>query len=138
MSLRPETGWPCVLLVDDNPETLNITTAHLQAQGARVIALNSPFGVTNMVRRERPDIIVLDVMLPGLSGGGLGTIIRSESDAPVIYFSAIPEQDLRDLSRAIANASYVLKSEGIIYLANEIERLSRRSRPPARSPRPTS
>jgi len=127
-----------VLLVDDNPETLNITTAHLQAQGARVIALNSPFGVTNMVRRERPDIIVLDVMLPGLSGGGLGTIIRSESDAPVIYFSAIPEQDLRDLSRAIANASYVLKSEGIIYLANEIERLSRRSRPPARSPRPTS
>ena len=127
-----------MLLVDDNPETLNITTAHLQAQGARVIALNSPFGVTNMVRRERPDIIVLDVMLPGLSGGGLGTIIRSESDAPVIYFSAIPEQDLRDLSRAIANASYVLKSEGIIYLANEIERLSRRSRPPARSPRPTS
>jgi len=127
-----------VLLVDDNPETLNITTAHLQAQGARVIALNSPFGVTNTVRRERPDIIVLDVMLPGLSGGGLGTIIRNESASPIIYFSAIPEQDLRDLARAIANASYVLKSEGILYLAHEIDRLSRRSRPPPRSTRPTS
>jgi DNA-binding response OmpR family regulator len=126
-----------VLLVDDNPETLNNTTVHLQAQGARVIALNSPFGVTNTVRRERPDVIVLDVMLPGLSGGGLGAIIRSESDAPIIYFSAMPEQDLRDLARVIANASYVLKSEGILFLTNEIDRLSRRSRPPSRAPRPT-
>ena len=138
MTRHSEFGSPCVLLVDDNPQTLLDTAEYLGVRGARVIELNSPFGVTNTVRRERPDVIVLDVMMPGLSGGGLGAIIRTESDSPIIYFSAMPEEDLRDLTRATPNASYVLKSEGIVFLADEVDRLSRRRRPSSRSPKPTT
>ena len=137
MTIQRESESLCVLLVDDNPQTLEDTAAYLGAQGARVIALNSPFGVTNTVRRERPDVIVLDVMMPGLSGGGLGAIIRSESEAPIIYFSAMSEEDLRDLVVTTQNASYVLKSEGFAFLATEVRRLSQRRRLSSRIPKPT-
>src|SRR5512142_3375486 len=127
---------PCVLLEDDNLETLDVTASHLRAQGARVVAASSPFGVTNIVRREQPDVIVLDVMMPGLSGSGLGAIIRSQSDAPIVYFSSMPEESLRDLTRETVNATYVLKSEGISFLAEEIERTSRRRNASSRALKP--
>jgi DNA-binding response OmpR family regulator len=138
MTIRPECESLCVLLVDDNPQTLDDTATYLSTQGTKVVALNSPFGVTNAVRRERPDVIVLDVMRPGLSGGGLGAIIRRESEAPIIYFSAISEEDLRDLTLVTQNTSYVLKSEGVAFLASEVKRLSQRRRPSSRTPKPTA
>jgi len=128
---------PRVLLVDDNPQTLDDTASYLRSRGVSVVALSSPFGVTNTVRREYPNVIVLDVMMPGLSGGGLGSFIRHETEAPIIYFSAMPEEDLRDLVRNTPNACYVLKSEGIIFLTKEIERLLQRGRVSSLRPKPT-
>jgi len=113
---------PTVMLVDDNLETLEETASVLRFAGFRVLIQSSPFGVTALVNRERPDVVVLDVMMPGLSGEGLGKVLRDNSFAPIIFFSAMPEEQLRDITARTTRASYVLKSEGITYLADEIRR----------------
>ena len=120
---------PTVLLVDDNPQTLASTSSCLRANGMKVIAIASPFDATGIVQNQKPDAIILDVMMPGLNGAHLGTLIRKESDAPIIYFSAIPEEELRNLASRTPNAWYVLKSEGLIYLNEVIERRFRQMQP---------
>lgn len=119
---------PTVLLVDDNPQTLESTSSCLRANGMKVIAVASPLGVTEIVQTQKPDAIVLDVMMPELSGASLAVLIRKASEAPIIYFSEIPEEDLRDLTNSTPNAWYVLKSEGLIYLNEVIERRLRQLR----------
>ena len=115
-----------VLLVDDNQTSLDTTETFLRVNGVEVVALSSPFGATKMVQRCNPDLIVLDVMMPGLSGSGLATVIRKESPVPIIFFSAMPEESLRDLAVQTPRASYVLKSEGVLYLLDEIQRILKR------------
>lgn len=119
---------PTVVLVDDNPETLETTTSFLRFEGFRVLPQAGPFGVTALISREKPDAVVLDVMMPGLSGDGLGNVIRSNSNVPIIFFSSMPEEQLRDITVRASGATYVLKSEGITYLANEICRRINRDR----------
>ncbi|MGA2449261.1 MAG: response regulator [Polyangiaceae bacterium] len=111
---------PKVLLVDDNAESLHATAMHLIAQGFRVTCHDSPFGVTNIIARERPDVVVLDVMMPALSGAALGAIIREKQGVHIIYFSAMPEEELHELVSSTRNSSYVLRSEGPAYLAEQI------------------
>jgi CheY-like chemotaxis protein len=123
MAQSTKLAGSTVLLVDDNPQTLESTGAFLRSRGLTVVSLSSPFGATNIVRRNRPDVIVLDVMMPGLSGEGLGGIIRKECEIPIIYFSSMPEEDLRDMASRTSKTTYVLKSEGVPFLADEIERL---------------
>lgn len=118
-----------VMLVDDNPETLEATSHFLRFEGFNVLPQPGPFGVTALVAKEKPDAVVLDVMMPGLSGDGLGKVIRNNSDVPIIYFSAMPEEQLRDIAEGTRGATYVLKSEGISYLADEICRRLRLPRP---------
>ena len=116
----PMVDPPKVLLVDDNQESLHATAMHLIAKGFRVVCHDSPFGVTNIIARERPDAVVLDVMMPALSGDSLAGIIREKLSVPIIYFSAVPEEELHELVSCTRNSSYVLRSEGPGYLAEEI------------------
>jgi DNA-binding response OmpR family regulator len=125
---------PTVLLVDDNPETLRDTEKYFERTGLNVVSANSPFGVTNLVQRHNPDAIVLDVMMPGLNGDALASLIRKECEAPIIYFSAMPEEELRDLVIRTSNSWYVLKSEGLIYLNEVIERRLRSQKRRTNSP----
>ena len=111
---------PSVLLVDDNPDTLESSASFLRYEGFHVLPQHGPFGVTALISREKPDIAILDVMMPGLRGDGLGKVIRRNSDVPIIYFSAMPEEQLRDISIGTIGATYVLKSEGVSYLVEEI------------------
>jgi two-component system, OmpR family, response regulator len=111
-----------ILLVDDSPSNLEAARAFLCSEGHVVSALSSPFGVTAAVHRLNPDVIVLDVMMPALGGQDLGVMIRKVSQSTIVFFSAMPEEELRDIAGRIDNATYVLKSEGLRYLAQEVAR----------------
>ena len=123
-----------VLLVDDNPETLHDTESFFKRMHLNLVAANSPFGVTNLVQRHDPDVIVLDVTMPGLNGDALALLIRKECETPIIYFSAMPEEELRDLVILTSNSWYVLKSEGLVYLNEVIERRFRSQKRHAKRP----
>src|SRR5579871_5626418 len=92
------------------------TSRYLKAQGMNVLTADSPLGVTAIVRRELPDVIVLDVMMPALSGDALAKIIQSQGLAKqpaIVFYSALDEESLHRLTRGFAHAVYVSKTSSV-------------------------
>lgn len=96
---RALTGNPLtgdLLIVDDNPDNLRILTAMLKRQGHQVRkALNGKMALT-AARSLRPDLILLDIRLPGISGYEICTLLKSDpqtSQIPIIFISVLREVD---------------------------------------------
>jgi CheY-like chemotaxis protein len=64
-----------VLVVDDDADILRMISRLCQHRGHVVQACASPFGVSAMILREAPDVVLLDVMMPGLDGVALASLI---------------------------------------------------------------
>jgi len=78
-----------VLVVEDDPKTSEILRVYLEKGGYQVAAAyDGPAGVSQ-ARELIPDLVVLDLMLPGLSGTEVCRILRQESDVPIIMLTAL-------------------------------------------------
>lgn len=98
-----------VLIVDDEPPVLELVGAYLRREGYEVFtALDGPSGLA-AARASRPDILVLDVMLPGMDGIELLTQLRRESDAYVIMLTAKSEETDRIVGLSVGADDYVTK-----------------------------
>jgi DNA-binding response OmpR family regulator len=128
--MRMDSRRPKVLLVDDNQELLESVARTLQKRGLEVLTSPSALGVSSLIRRHEPQVVVLDVMMPALGGGALAKLIKSGTrEAPaIVFFSAMPEEELRSLARSIDGATYVPKTDGVDALYEAICRVA-----PARS-----
>ena len=73
-----------ILLVDDEPEILEICRDYLKAASYDVVTAKDGVQGLFTFRRERPDLIVLDLMMPEMEGLDLCRVIRRESDVPMI------------------------------------------------------
>jgi len=77
-----------ILVIDDEPDMLQLLERILTSEGYRVIpAADGNYGLT-LVRGTRPDLILLDIMMPGLNGFMVLDSIRKYSDVPVIMVTA--------------------------------------------------
>jgi len=98
-----------ILIIDDEPNILNVVTAYLQAEGFTVhTATDGPTGLT-AVQTIHPDLIVLDVMLPGLDGIELLTRLRRESDVYVIMLTAKSEETDKIVGLSVGADDYLTK-----------------------------
>ena len=80
-----------ILVVDDEPKVSRLARDYLEKNGFRVqVAADGPTALA-AARREHPDLIVLDLMLPGLDGREVCRILRRESDVPIIMLTALAE-----------------------------------------------
>jgi DNA-binding response OmpR family regulator len=114
-----------IVLVDDNESVLETTGQFLRSRGYRVLAVNSPFGVTALIQREQPAVVILDVMMPGLDGGALAKLLgpsAKRNSYTVILYSALPEEELYQMARSLPGCRYVSKTEGIEALASTVAR----------------
>ena len=84
-----------VLLVDDDPTVLEVCRSYLEQAGFRVHEAADAFTALDAVSRERPDLVVLDRMLPGVDGIEVCRRIRSTSPVPVIMLTALGGEDDR-------------------------------------------
>jgi len=90
-----------ILLIDDDPDQLKLLARLLRRAGFEVETVDSPFGSTNLVRKFRPDLILLDVDMPAIPGDQLVTVIRQNVRIPgvkIVLFSATDPDTLRMLS----------------------------------------
>ena len=118
------TTLDTILLVDDNAAILETTARYLRSRKLEVICSESPFGLPSLIREHKPRVIVLDVMIPALSGETIGAMLRSQGqNTPIIYYSAMQEEQLYALAQKTPNASYVLKSDGSEVLHQAIRRV---------------
>jgi CheY-like chemotaxis protein len=106
-----------ILIVDDNEEILGTTSSYLQSRGLRVVSSSSALGVTALVGRHHPDVVVLDVMMPALDGDALATLLRGQKSAlrstPIIFYSAMEEEQLHRVAASVTGATYVAKGDGL-------------------------
>lgn len=93
---RPEPVQPIhVLYVEDDDRLARMTSRYLESHGVRVTWASEGRAALSEVLRERPDVVLLDVMLPGMSGLELCKEIRQRLDTPVIMVTALTEENDR-------------------------------------------
>jgi len=97
----PETSEKTVLVVDDEKDVVLFLGAVLEQAGYRVVGARNTAEALELVHRQRPDLICLDVLMPGESGVSLFRKLRRDSrlrDVPVIVTSGLSvSRDLQSL-----------------------------------------
>jgi two-component system alkaline phosphatase synthesis response regulator PhoP len=78
-----------VLVVDDDVKTVELVKLYLNRDGYRVLTAYDGIEALRLAREGRPDLIVLDLMLPGMNGLEVCQTIRGESDVPIIMLTAM-------------------------------------------------
>jgi two-component system OmpR family response regulator len=79
-----------ILVVDDEPDTLKLVTLILSRAGHEVLAVERGNDALQQVDNKRPDVILLDIMLPDIDGFSVAQKIRTkmQNSPPIIFFSA--------------------------------------------------
>lgn len=78
-----------VLVVEDDVKTADIVRAYLETDGYRVVTVHNGEDGLNAARRNPPDLVVLDLLLPQLSGIDVCRALRNESPVPIIMLTAL-------------------------------------------------
>jgi DNA-binding response OmpR family regulator len=78
-----------VLVVDDDVKTVELVKLYLNRDGYRVMTAYDGIEALRLAREGRPDLIVLDLMLPGMDGLEVCRTLRKESDVPIIMLTAM-------------------------------------------------
>jgi DNA-binding response OmpR family regulator len=98
-----------VLVVDDDAKTVELVKLYLNRDGYRVITANDGVTALNMARESHPDLIILDLMLPGMSGLDVCRRVREESDIPIVMLTARTTEEDRVTGLDLGADDYVIK-----------------------------
>ncbi|MEZ5271880.1 MAG: response regulator transcription factor [Ilumatobacteraceae bacterium] len=122
------TRQPLVLVVDDEATIRDVVRRYLEADGLQV--LEAPDGDTAlaMVVEHRPDVVVLDVMMPGTDGIDVLRRIRADGDTYVIMLTARAEEVDRVIGLSVGADDYVTKPFSARELALRVKAMLRRGR----------
>src|SRR3954467_13027046 len=116
-----------VLVIDDEPSVHDVARGYLEREGYQVLAAISGRDGLAMARDMRPALIVLDRMLPDLSGEEICSAVRSESAIPILMLSARAGEDGRIRARALAPDTYTPKPSSPRELVPRARALLRRA-----------
>jgi len=120
-----------LLLVDDEPDVLSLLKLVLEAEGYQVVVASSGEEAIKLTQVEAPDIILLDLMMPGMSGLETCRWIKKEPrtrDVPVIVFSALGREVDRKLSSEAGASAHITKPFNNTGLITEVRRCLNESR----------
>ena len=123
-----------VLVVDDESDVTELLQYRLEQEGYRVATLNDPLGFVVKVREFEPDLMLLDIMMPELSGIQLCRIVRADpsmKDIPVIFLSARGEVEDRIKGLEAGAEDYVSKPFNTSELILRISKMLKRSGAPS-------
>ncbi len=98
-----------VLVIDDEESIINLVTSYLEKEGYQVAAATEGPSGLKTARTFKPDIIVLDIMLPGMDGIELLTQLRRESNVYVIMLTAKTEETDKIIGLSVGADDYVTK-----------------------------
>ncbi len=123
---------PCVLVVEDEPAQREVFIYNLEAEGFRVVSTDDGNEAMLLVEEEKPDVILLDWMLPGTSGIEICRQIKSRPHlraTPIIMISARTEEVDKVRGLEMGADDYVSKPYSIIEVIARVKSQLRRLRP---------
>jgi two-component system cell cycle response regulator DivK len=92
----PDTSRKCILIVEDNPLNMKLFSAMIAAQGYDVLQAGDGLRGVDLARQEHPDLIIMDVDLPGISGLEATRLLKADAetrDIPIIITTAYEYDD---------------------------------------------
>jgi DNA-binding response OmpR family regulator len=98
-----------ILVVDDEPEIVRFVRAYLEDVGYRVVTAGDGQKALFVARHEKPDLVILDLMMPGMDGWDFIRRYRQERDTPVIMLTARVEEEDQVLGLELGADDYVVK-----------------------------
>ncbi len=116
-----------ILVVDDEKKIVEIVKAYLEREGFKVTTAFDGRAALDSARRQHPDLIVLDLMLPEISGFDVCRALRKESDVPIIMLTARDESTDKIVGLELGADDYVTKPFDPKELVSRIKAVLRRS-----------
>jgi len=118
---------PCILIVDDDVQVLHLVRRVLETEGYRVITADRGEAAVTAFEQQLPDLVVLDIMMPGIDGYTVCKSIRSFSVVPIIMLTAMgsDEEKVRGLDTGADD--YVTKPFSVEVLLARIRAVLRRN-----------
>ncbi len=98
-----------ILVVDDEPKIVGLCRDYLSAAGFEVITAEDGIKGLTLARRENPDLVVLDLMLPGMDGLDVCRELRKESNVPIIMLTARVEESDKLVGLELGADDYLTK-----------------------------
>jgi DNA-binding response OmpR family regulator len=123
---EPERGT--VLVVDDEPMVREVVVTYLERDGFLVHEASDGRTALSMIETARPDLVVLDVMLPKVDGFSVLGEVRRRSDVPIILLTARTEEPDRVLGLELGADDYIVKPFSPRELAARVRTVLRRTR----------
>lgn len=103
------SGQRCVLVVEDDPNTANLVALYLEKEGIKALQANDGAHGLALAKRHKPDLVVLDIMLPKMDGWEVCRRLRKTSEVPVIMLTARGEEIDRVSGLTLGADDYVVK-----------------------------
>ena len=122
VNIMPST----VLIVEDDPITTNFVQLYLKRDGHRVLTADDGEEGLRIAREHKPDLVVLDLMLPKLDGISVCRALREESDIAVIMLTARVEEEDRLVGLDVGADDYMIKPFSPRELAARVRTVLRR------------
>jgi DNA-binding response OmpR family regulator len=116
-----------VLLVDDEPTILETVETKLRREGYSVFTAATAEDGMRLYKQAKPDLLILDVMLPQRSGFDLCKAVRKESKVPILFLTARAGESDRVAGFELGADDYVVKPFNLAELAARVRALLRRS-----------
>ena len=117
-----------LLIVDDDTSLIRTLKNYLELKQFEVVAVSSGSTGIEVARQVEPDVILLDLMMPGIDGWQVCAAVRAFSRAPILIYSAVINPEL--VTRALDEGAndYLVKPTPLGVLASRLQRLARYAR----------
>lgn len=117
---------PTILVVDDDTNLTTLYEAALAARGYRVVVTNNGETALDLAEKEKPDLILLDIMMPAIHGLHVLDILKATPEtegAKIIMLTALSDEATKEKALATGAIDYIVKSES--NMADILERVAR-------------
>jgi two-component system alkaline phosphatase synthesis response regulator PhoP len=120
-----------ILVVDDDRSILKVITAYLEKSGFQVLAAHDGEMALHMLRRERPDLVILDLMMPHRDGWEVTQVVRADAAlgaTPIIMLTARVEDTDKIVGLELGADDYITKPFNAREVVARVKALLRRQR----------
>jgi len=117
-----------ILVVDDERKITEVVRAYLEKEGYIVLVAGDGQGALDLIERSKPDLVILDLMLPDMAGEEICRRLRQRSDVPIIMLTAKASEEERVKGLMIGADDYIVKPFSPRELVARVRAILRRVR----------
>jgi CheY-like chemotaxis protein len=112
MTLEPASGAGRILIIDDDPSSLAVTSQVLESRGYETFSATEWAEITQVLFREGGvDLVLVDMTMPAVRGDRLVPILAryAQAGTPIVLYSGLPEDELRQAAKGCGASGYLQK-----------------------------